>query len=420
MRIHRYAFSALTLSALLAGVSSAHAARTLEQTIEQALQVSPERDAVSAGIAAGRAELRQAGAWPDPVLELRADDRVARELGTGGRDLTEVSVSQTLPIGRIGPQRARAHASLAAEQAGGAAQQLELEHIVAEAFHTLQHAAAVLGIARGAAADAQRFANIASHREAAGEVSRREALRLSIFSAQATQLVEVAEGKYSEAQHRLAMLLDIPVEAVGDPQALRRPLQAEPLARLLADIDQHPELQAHIASQSLIEADLAVAANARWPELAISAYRMRDAINGQREAYTGVGVSFTVPLWDRRSGRIQALKASGVRARAQQRGERRRLESAVRVRHLHLSHLLAQIDEQLIDVLGPSRELLALTQQGYEAGEVDLLALLEATTTARDAERLQQQLLADAWLETAALRHAAGRFLAPLFPEIDQ
>ncbi len=417
MRIHCYVLGVTALGTLLAGVSSAYAARTLEQTIEEALQVSPERDAAAAGIAAGRAELRQAGAWPDPVLGLRADDRIARELGSGGRELTELSISQTLPIGRIGPQRARARAGLAAEQAGGAAQQLELEHTVASAFHTLQHAAAVLRIGRDAAADAQRFATIASERAAAGEVSRREALRLTIYSAQAAQQVEAAEGEYSEAQHRLAMLLHVPPEAVGDTQPLDRPPPAEPLARLLADIDRHPELQVHSASRSLIEADLAAASNARWPELAISAYRMRDAINGQREAYTGVGVSVSVPLWDRRSGRIAALKASGVRARAHQRGERRTLESAVRVRHLHLSHLLAQVDEQAAEVLRPAGELLALTQRGYEAGEVDLLALLEATTTAREARRLQQQLLADAWLETAALRHAAGHFLAPPFAE---
>lgn len=417
MRISCYAFGALTLGALVVAATSAHAERTLEQTIEEALQVAPERDAVGAGIAAGRAELRQSSAWPDPVLELRADDRIGRELGAGGREFTEVSFSQALPIGQIGPRRARARAGLAAERAAGASQQLELEHTVAEAFHKLQHATAVLAITRAAAADAQAFAAIASRRQAAGEVSRREALRLSILSAQTAQQVEAAEGEYSEAQHRLALLLAIPAEAVGDTQSLHRPPPAESLARLLADIDQHPDLRVHAAAQSMIEADLAAAFNARWPAIAISAYRMRDAINGQRESYTGVGLSLTVPLWDRRSGRIQALTASGVRARAHQRGERRTLESAVRVRHLHLSHLLAQLDEQAAEVLEPARELLALTRQGYQAGEVDLLALLEATTTAREAERLQQQLLADAWLETAALRHAAGRFLAPPFPE---
>jgi len=406
------------LIAVLTSGQSALAARTLEQTVEQALSVAPERDAIDAGIAAGEAALRQAGAWPNPVLEMRADDRVSRELGYGGRDLTELSLTQALPIGRMGPQRAQARAALAAEYAGGERAQLTLEHTVAEAFHELQHAAALLAIARAAAADAQNFVRIERRREAEGEASRRQTLRLSIFAAQSAQQVEMAEGEFSEALHGLAMLLDVTPEAVGETQLLHRPPAAEPLAQLLAGIDEHPSLRVHAASQSMIDAQLTASRNARWPELSISAYRIREAVSGQRDAYSGVGLAISVPLWDRGSGRIQSLQAEGQRTGAHRRGERRALESAIRVRHLHLSHLLVQIDKQQAQVLEPARELLTMTQQGYEAGEVDLLDLLEATTTAHEAKRLQQRLLTDAWLELAALRHAAGRFLARPYTEI--
>ena len=48
---------------------------TLEAATRRVLELAPERRVVAAEVAARAAELRQAGSWPNPSIDLRADDR---------------------------------------------------------------------------------------------------------------------------------------------------------------------------------------------------------------------------------------------------------------------------------------------------------------------------------------------------------
>ena len=57
-------------------------------------------------------ELTQAGNFPNPTVEARADDKLGMEDGRGGTDLTQLALSQPLPLRRLARQRAAAEASL--------------------------------------------------------------------------------------------------------------------------------------------------------------------------------------------------------------------------------------------------------------------------------------------------------------------
>lgn len=96
--------------------------------------IAPEWRAAEAEIAAREAELVQADAWPNPTVDIRADNRLQNESGSNGTNLTQIALSQPLPLRRIARQRVVAEASLESSRANLRYQQLLLEREVARVF----------------------------------------------------------------------------------------------------------------------------------------------------------------------------------------------------------------------------------------------------------------------------------------------
>ena len=116
---------------------------SLESSIERALTVAPELRAAEAEVAARAGDSTQAGAWPNPTIELRADEKLGIEDGRGGYNLNQVSITQPLPLRRLRSQRRAAAASFEAARAAQRHQRLQIETQTAHAFHTLQLAAEI-------------------------------------------------------------------------------------------------------------------------------------------------------------------------------------------------------------------------------------------------------------------------------------
>lgn len=400
--------------------ASAAAPWTLEASVQRALELAPELREGEARIAASRAAMRQAGAWPNPALELRADDRLGLELDRGGRDITSVGITQPLPLGQIGPRRHAAEAAVMINVTGIDETRLAMEFRAAAAFHRLQRAQATLDLARQAAAQAGDFAGIGKRRAEAGDIARRELLRLELLAAQARQAIEEAEGEWSEAAAGLAVLLDLEPESLGRIAPFEPPSGLPALEYWFAAAEAHPALRRDRAKIDSVQAERRIARSERLPRFGIVVYREYEAISGAREAVTGAGLNVELPLWDRRNGRLDELTARGEEIATHLQGQRRVRLSDVRMRYLHLTHLLEQSRSQEVEVLAPAREVLALTRQAYDAGEVDLPALIDAAGTARDAEATRQSLLFNAWQELAHLRADAGVFLGSLDKEMER
>ena len=62
---------------------------TLEIATQRVLEIAPESKSSQSEIRARQGALLQAGAWPNPKIELRVDDKIGKDAGTGGTDLTE-------------------------------------------------------------------------------------------------------------------------------------------------------------------------------------------------------------------------------------------------------------------------------------------------------------------------------------------
>jgi cobalt-zinc-cadmium efflux system outer membrane protein len=392
---------------------------TLESTVQRVLEVAPALRAAESEVAARQGTGRQAGLWANPTVELGASNAMGKEDGQGGTDLNDITIKQPLPVsGRLALQRQQAQAGVEQARAGVVEQRLAQEHEAARLFHGVQLNRALLQLAEQRLQSAEEFQRIGRRREEAGDLSRLERLRLELVRENASQLIATAEGETGEAVSDFRTLLNL-----AEAEPVVTPLEQSPalpdLAALESRLEQHPVL---VAARQEIESArhgvaLARANRIADPEIWLS--RGRDSLGGQRQSTTAFGVALTIPLWDGNGGNVDAARAAQEKAQFELEALQRQLGNRLRLNHLHLSHLIEQTRDYSAKVLEPAAQIFELSRKGFAAGEVEILALVDAVNSYYEARARHLELLDQSWLEAAELRRSAGLSLlsanAPIF-----
>lgn len=396
----------LSLLAVLACTTAQAQIWTLESSIQQATTVAPELRAAQAEVNARAGERTQAGAWPNPTLEIRGDEKLGIEDGRGGYNVNQISITQPLPLGRLAHQRRAAEAGLEAARATQQQQRLQLENRTAQAFHALQLAAERqrlaqerLAFAEGVRSGSDRLVRYLSPLEHA---------RLHILRETARQDVALAEGKWSEAASQFRAFLALPPGSQPQTTALTALATPAALAELEGRLANHPALRASQHARDASRAQVKVARAQRFADPSVSIFRERDYLAGSRQDYTGVMLGVQIPLWNGNGGSVARAVAEVDKADALLAARRRDLESGLRQNHLHLGHLIEQAEHYRTRLLTPARQVLVLTRKGFATGEQNGLALVDASNTYFEAQARYLELLHDAWVEAAELRLAAG------------
>lgn len=379
---------------------------TLESSIERVTTVAPERRAGEAEVAARAGELTQAGTWPNPTVELRTDEKLGIDDGRGGYTLSQVSITQPIPLRRLAHQRRAAEGGLESARAGQRHQRLQLETRTAHAFHALQLAAERqrlaeerLKFAEGLRPGTDRLVRYLSPLERA---------RLDILRESAHQDVAQAEGKWSEAIAQFRALLALPPDEPHTTIPLTPVVPPAALSLLQERLASHPALRAVQQTRAARLAAVDVARSQRFADPTISVFREQDYLAGSRQDFTGIMLGVQIPLWNFNGGGVASAVAEADKAEALLTAQQRELESRLRQNHLHLGHLIEQADHYRTRLLVPARQVLDLTRKGFATGEQNGLALVDASNTYFDAQARYLELLHDAWFEAAELRLAAG------------
>ncbi|WP_341582113.1 TolC family protein [Marinobacter metalliresistant] len=393
---------------------------TLEDSIRRVVEIAPEIRGAQAAVGARQGALQQAGVWPNPQIELRADDSIGKDAGTGGTDFTQFAISQPLPLsGRLGHQQAVAGAALDAARAEQSYQQIRLETQVAQRYHSLQLALGRLRLAQQRLQLADDLQNTGRRRAQAGELSELERLRMDLIREAAQQALNSAEGAYNEALSRFRVYLGLSGETTPQLTSLKPFGLVPALEQLQAGMANHPAL---LAAKHRVEAarsgvDLARAE--RLPDLSLSVFREQDLLNGRRQDVTGIGLGITIPLWDRNSGRIGEARAQVIEGQSELQVLERDLDSRLRQSYLNLNQLVKQGEHYRTRVFQPAQKVFELTRKAYASGEVEILSVIDANNTYFDAHERYLELLQEAWLEAADLRLAAGRALVATEQDTD-
>lgn len=379
---------------------------TLESSVQRATTTAPELRVAESEVAAREGALKQAGAWPNPTVELRADEKLGIDDGRGGYDLTQVSISQPLALRRLTHQRIAAEAVLESARAGQSHQRLQLENQTAQTFHALQLAAERQRLAK------ERLKFAESLRPGADRLVRYlsplEHARLDILRENARQDVAFAEGKWSEAVSQFRALLALSPDTKPETTPLVPSGTPAALAELHGRLAAHPALRATQQMRDASRANVDVARSLRLADPSVSVFRETDNLAGSRRNYSGVMLGVQIPLWNRNNGGVALAVAEADKAGALLEAQRRDLESRLRQNHLHLGHLIEQAQHYRTSLLVPARKLLDLTRKGFATGEQNGLALVDASNTYFDSQIRYFELLHDAWFEMAELRLAAG------------
>ena len=387
--------------------ASAHAqVWTLESSVERATGVAPEMRAAEAEVGARAGERVQAGAWPNPTVEVRADEKLGLDDGRGGYSLNQISITQPIPLRRLVHQRRAAEAGLNSARAGQQHQRLQLEARTALAFHALQFTAERWRLAE------ERFKFAEGLHPGTDRLVRYlsplERARLDILRESGQQDVAQAEGKWSEALAQFRTLLSLPLDELPTTTPLT-PVDATADLRLLSEgLASHPALRAAQQARAASRASVDVARSQRFADPTISFFREQDVFSGSRREYTGVMLGVQFPLWNFNGGGVARAVAESDKVEASLAVQQRDLESRLRQNHLHLGHLIEQAEHHRTRLLAPARQVLDLTRKGFASGEQNGLALVDASNTYFETRARYLELLRDAWSEAAELRLAAG------------
>ncbi len=405
-----FTYSGISLMLLFSSVAVAAQTSTwtLESTAQQLLHAAPEKAAAEAELRRQQGRLHQASIWPNPSIELSATNALGKDDGQGGVDMNEFTFRQALPInGRLNLQNKQANAQVQQAEAEITQQNLLLERQAARIFHTLQFSQSQLKLAERRLESANEFQHIGRRREQAGDLSRIERLRLDLVRESSKQSLIAATAALQKAQTDFQTLLNI-----DDANPLTEPLQQAPELPILEKLNtlqiNHPSL---VAARQAVEAanhNLALVRVNRFSDPEIWVSRERDILADRRQNAMSIGVSVTLPLWDRSKGAIESARANKQKQQRNVEALQRQLTSRLQLNHLQLSHLIKQSEKYRMHVLEPAEEIFQLSRKGFAAGQVEILNLVDAVDTYFEARKHYLELLQEAWLEMADLRHAAG------------
>ncbi len=380
---------------------------TLNSSVQYALDVAPEMKIAEAEIGKRQGALQQAGAWPNPSLDIQMDDNLGIENGSGGYDVTRVAVSQALPLGRLSDQNKQASAALASAEAQRFQQQLLVEYKVAQRFHILQLAKANLQLA-------EKRLQLASHYQKSRKdpliryLTPLERMRLDIVLQAAKQTVEVMEGEYNEAVVSFKTLLAIPLEENLQVVPLSPVPQPVKLAVLVELLQAHPALEANKHALASAQAGIAVEKSHRFADPTITLFQEKSYFANGEQDVTGVALNIQIPLWNMNNGRVSQARHTVYQMQSRSLITQRELRSNLHKSYLHLGHLIEQARHYHDKLLQPAEQVFKLTRKGFDAGELNILTLIDANNTYFDARDRYMALLKEGWLEQAEVRRSVG------------
>lgn len=368
----------LNVNAGIDGVAHAEPTYGVNDIVQLALESSPglsaasaQKDAVNAGIEAARA-------YPNPTVDGATGPTRARQPGTSG-DGRSWQVLVTQPIDYPWLRSARKRGA----QAGGDAANADFEsyriNLIAQvktAFYAVLRRRDEYQIAHEDADLLRGMRDGIKVRVDTGEAPRFDLIRADAELLNASKAEESAELRVAQARASLiatvgpALARDF--ELTGElPQPVAPPSLDALRDELLARSPAFDESKAGIAQA---EANLDLQKRSRFPDVAVHAGVNQDPDQHQ----TLVGMSVSLPLWDHRSGQVNAAHAQWVEAHAHDAELRNDLTQEMEIayqQYLINSRQVATFENGL---LTEAEAALKVAEAAYRYGERGILDYLDA------------------------------------------
>lgn len=381
---------------------------TLERSIHLALAHNPELRAAGSRVEAAAGRAYQAGRWPNPELELAAEDWPAG--GPFSEAKQTLGLSQTLPF--PGKKKLEGEVGLAGMRATEAELELRRRELVREvkvAFFRVLAARELVKLAGRLVEIAEAAAQAARRRVEAGAAADQEQLRAEIALEQARAERAGLERELIISRRGLVTLLGRP--AMKDVPISGSLAETVDVARFDHPPEQwlaaHPSVVAARTSREQAELELRRAKLEPYPDVKLGVAGGRES-GADHSSIVELRVSFPLPVIDRAKGRKLEARANAAIAAAQTEAVEQRLRQTWGATLERLRAAQARANAYRERILPKAEEALRLVQRGFEEGKFGLIDLLDTQRTAAETRRAYVETLLELNTAMAELETLLG------------
>jgi cobalt-zinc-cadmium efflux system outer membrane protein len=352
---------------------------------------------------AARADLVTAGTLPNPLLSTSRQPGIRGESGE-----RQVAVEQPLPIfGQRGLRVENARLGIAAARDQVAVGVAGVLREAGRGFVALQVAQERERRLHEAQRDLEAAARIVRAQVKAGVRSRYERTRIEVEQAGMASRAEESRARTADAASRLAAAVGAPgwrPEAVGLPAL---PAPQPDVAALWQDAQARlPELRSARSEEALARQRIEVERREAWPVPAVGVGRLRDA----EGRHTIVGVSVTIPLFDRNQGPIARARVEAEARRLQRDAVALAAEAELRRAADQFQRRRALAARYEAEGLARVPELRRMAEDFYTLGNGGILEFIDAIQAVAERRIAWLDLVEGAMVAELDLRMAAGDF----------
>ena len=385
---------------------------SVHRAIQIALEHNPEINQTRQQLSAAQARRWNAIGLGTPQLsyfrEGMPSSPVARQFMQGaGFSEQRWEVSQTIqfPLTSVYQYRKLKYNAIAFESQVDA-KKLQLRANVKKAYTDLALSIKLLQLSQVQQTLAKRLNDAVTTQKEVGQSSDIDLLKAQIQLAQSENALEEATRKLHEARYKLFTLIGLDPEEqsynIEFPDTLRYMVYDVDHYTVLRMLEQQPESMS--LSRRYQSAQEAVKEqNSRiLPDIGVHFYR-QDYGNGFN--YNGILLSLNIPLWFPFNQNISVQEAKAARNEVmwQKQYTRLELKKNIELSWHGYNNSLRMLQRHHQAIQAQSEHLLELTFDGYQAGQIDLLTLLDAQRTYLQNQSAYFQILHDYYYQLIEL-----------------
>jgi len=354
---------------------------SLEEALKIAIEKNPQLQSTRDQIDAAIGSLRQSKLYPNPVLELLAEEIPSSDLGL---NQSQNLVGITQPIITGGKRGLGVKVSEKSKEKNELERDTVLLAVIADTKKAFYKAVADqegYAIAKKVEEIAKGIYESEKARFDAGEVAITNVLRAEVELSKARNLVSNAEGNLQNSIKELQTVMGIPEETVNGVMGklLTKPGELSLHELELNMKSNQPFLKASKKNIEIAETQLTLEKRLAIPDINVSAGYKRLTL--ENEDTVQMGIEIPAPFFNRNQGNIQKGKALSRKAKSENLSVYNDLLFQLKKNFNSYNVERKSVIEYRDKILPKAEESLKLITRGYKEGEFDYIDLLDAQRT---------------------------------------
>ncbi len=346
----------------------------------------------------------------DPMFSLESESFPNGTLDFGRADNNKIMLSQELKWwGKLSLRGSKAEQEAAISEREAAEMELEVLGDVARVYYEVAYTNAVLALAKDNLASLQSLEQVTEVQYQAGRVPQKDVLQAQVEVARfANSIIELERDRATSIAELNRLLGRGPDASMGDPfggDVAEGETKSDPY--LDAARKSRPAIAGADLAIAKSKTGLSIAEKEYYPDVTVGGGFMDNA--GEMDDGWMANVSVNLPLWFGRRRAAEREASADIRAAEhaaddtvarvlfEVKDAHTRMEASRRLAHTYETNVLPQAEQNLKAI-----------EEGYRAGRVGFLDVIDARRTLYDVRLSWQRSRADFAQAEAKLRRATG------------